>query len=350
MRTAVTPVAFQADFFTLHAAATALGTAVAAIEASHLARAGRPASLALGIALLTPIAADIAKLADSCRLAATNYEQVENSLVPAFLRGQQSTMAALAVATAAGLSAAASAVGLGETPVVPVPAGSSNGAAPANLQALLGTLNRASVSQEILVQVSERAEGRAFTLYLPGTNSWSPVPKTSAFDLTSDLAAMAGPGKSAPERAAIQALTQSGFGQRQGDTVAVVGYSEGGLAGANLVASGELTGLGGKVTNLVAVGSPISARPIPNGVNVLSLEHSNDPVPKLDLAEHRSNPSWKTIRLGSSGLLGHSLEGYRASLNGLRKGQLATINRELAAVFGEGTTKVNAYRAVRVSG
>lgn len=326
---------------------------IAMIEATHAARMGRPISFAYGLALLTPIVDDIRKLALSCLTSAANYESVENLLTPAFLKEFESVapeLARLVAAVGLGLDRA---LGGGETPVVATLAGSATVAAAASVPALLGRLQRASVSQQILVETGQGATGRRFTLYLPGTQYWSPVGSTKAFDLTSDLAAFAKPGFSAPERAAVQALKAQGFGGIPGDSVTVVGYSEGGIVGANLVSSGALTNLGGKVSGLVTVASPISAANLPEQTRVISIEHVDDPVPKLDLATNPKTTNWTTLKLKPEWLDTHELSSYQKDVVQLGEKRHSQLSQALAAMTGGHTTgsaTLTGYTASRIGG
>ncbi|MDE2408973.1 MAG: hypothetical protein KGL72_01560 [Actinomycetales bacterium] len=345
------PAKFAVDPFKLHIVGTVLLTSIAAIEASHLARAGRPVTMALGITLLTPIAEDIKQLAVSCFASAGNYESAEALLTPEFVKQFSSIEPQLARAVAAAGYFADRLIGGGETPVVATAVGSASVAAVASLSGLVGRLQRASVSQQILVENSAGPAGRQFTIYLPGTQDWAPVGSTKAFDLASDLAAFARPGVSAPERAAVQALSAKGFGTKPGDSLTLVGYSEGGIVGANLIASGAVTHLGGRVSGLVAVASPISAAQLPADTKVISLEHTDDLVPKLDLAEHKNTANWTTVKLNPSGLDTHYLHSYQESLSQLSPSEHSKLNEALANMRGgrlSGSAARTSFEAVRV--
>lgn len=346
------PAKFVVDPFKLHIVGTLLLTSIGVIEGSHLARAGRPLTMALGIALLTPIANDIKQLAHSCFASAGNYESAEALLTPEFMNKFADTEPQLARAVAAAGYLADRLLGGGETPVLATAVETASVTSVASLAGLVGRLQRASVSQQIVVENSPGPAGRQFTIYLPGTQSWAPVGSTKAFDLASDLAAFARPGVSAPERAAVQALIAKGFGTKPGDALTLVGYSEGGIVGANLIASGAVTHLGGRVAGLVAVASPISAAHLPADTKVISLEHTDDPVPKLDLAEHKNDSNWTTVRLNASGLDTHFLHSYQVSLSQMTPEEKASLNQALAKLTGghsAGYAARTGFEAVRVA-
>ena len=342
MAASVTPANFLVDPVELRKAGTVLLTAVALIEASHAARAGRPLAFIFGQATLAPIVADLIQLASVCGHSAANYEACEASLTPGFLKNFGAIEPTLAKAVAAFGLEIDTAIGGGETAVAISRVGTSGSISPQGTSDLLAKLEQASHSQQILVESGTGIAGRQFILYLPGTENWKPIPNSKVFDLTSDLAAMSKAGVSAPERAAVQALRASGFGSLPTDRLVIAGYSEGGLIGANLIASGAVANLGGRVAGLIAVASPISSAKIPESVKVLAIEHVNDPVPKLDLAEHQESTNWQTVKLKPSGLLGHSLTSYRESVRGLGLNQNLALDKHLSRILESNPLSRNA--------
>jgi hypothetical protein len=345
------PAQFSVDPFKLRAVGTLLLTSIAVIDASHMARAGRPITMALGIALLTPIADDIKQLALSCFTSAGNYESVEALLTPEFIKQLEGIAPEAAKLFSSGAFALEQFLNVGETPVKAAAVGTASQAAAASVPALLGRLQSASKNQEILVETAASSSGRRFTIYLPGTEWWWPTGNNKAFDITSDLAAFSKPGISAPERAAVQALAAKGFGSQLGDTVTVVGYSEGGIIGANLISSGALTHLGGAVSGLVAVASPISRAHLPPDTKVIAIEHVDDPVPALDFTK---NPSgWTTVKLSPGLLQTHELSSYQNSLAALPAKDLARLDSALTAMNAAQTSarsEVASFTALRVRG
>jgi len=338
MNTFPPPAKFLVEPYELRKAGTILLTSIAMIEASHASRAGRPVAFLYGQALLAPLVKDLVHLANACVHTAGNYESCEAALTPKFLAGFEQFEPLLVKAAAAVALAVETGLGGGETPVVVtqsrVTGGSASAAAGINgeanaLSALVHQLGATADAREISVEVSTHPDGRQFKVFIPGTENWQPLTSSNAFDLTSDLAAMAGPGVAAPERAVIKALKQLGFGTQHGDSILLTGYSEGGLVGANLIASGAVTALGGSVAGLVAVGSPISSSHLPAATRVISIEHVNDPVTRLDLSDARPTNHWFKQKLDPVGLLGHSLAGYRGSIDGLGAAETTKLSAEL---------------------
>lgn len=343
------PVKFLVDPFHVRLAAVALFSSISAIEATHLTRIGRPISFVYGQVMLAPIIRDIAKLALSCTHTAGNYESCEAALTPTMMKDVLAIQPGLAKALATFGLSMETLLGQGETPVTTKLQLTQPAAAATTLPALLERLAQAGSKSQIMLEITEGEPGgpRHFTIYLPGTANWSPITGDSPFDLTSDLTAMAGPGVSAPERAALQVLTSADFGRQSGDRLTIVGYSEGGLAGANLISSGAVTALGGSVAGLVSVASPMSAVRLPSETKVLALEHSNDPVPQLDLAERTETANWSTVKLPPASGIGHSMTGYQASVRNLAADLSGYLNHKFASLFGTGTATVAAYSAVR---
>jgi hypothetical protein len=349
----IAPAQFAVDPYKLRIVGTLLLSSIAFIEASHLARAGRPFTMGLGIALLTPIAEDIKQLAMSCFTSAGNYESVESLLTPEFVKQLEGIAPEAAKLLASGAYSVEKFFNVGETPVATQALGVASVAAAASVPALLSRLQQASAGQEVLVETASGATGRQFTVYLPGTEWWLPVGSSKAFDVTSDLAAFSKPGISAPERAAVQALSAKGFGTKPGDSVTVVGYSEGGIIGANLISSGALTHLGGAVSGLVAVASPISTAHLPADTKVITIDHVDDPVPGLDLAKNPTGHGWTTVKLDPAFLKTHELASYRESVGNLPAKEMAKLNSALAAMSGgqgSGNSQLSGFRAERVRG
>lgn len=162
-------------------------------------------------------------------------------------------------------------------------------------------------SGNIRIESYSGKRGRTLVLFLPGTAQWNPVGGHKAFDLQSDLELIGDGTKSNSYRAANAAL--SAFGAKYSDRLLVVGYSQGGLVGAELAAKHHLVGL-------VTMGSPIANEHIPNDVPVISLEHSNDVVPALSGKTNPIEANWVTasrhiqIAAGQTVFEAHEVRNY----------------------------------------
>jgi pimeloyl-ACP methyl ester carboxylesterase len=157
---------------------------------------------------------------------------------------------------------------------------------------------------------------RAWVVEIPGTQDWSPVPGPDPFDLTADVASMAG-RPSAAQRTVTRALELAGA--RPDEPVLLAGHSLGGMLAAGLAADPAFRARF-RVTHVVTAGSPVAEYPIPPGVQVLSLEHADDVVPALDGGLNPDRVGWVTVRqrirpgaVTADPLLTHGVEGYRAT-------------------------------------
>ena len=75
-------------------------------------------------------------------------------------------------------------------------------------------------------------------------------------------------------RAVVQAMREAGI--RPGEPVIEVGHSQGGLIAAQVAASGEFNSVA-----TVTFGAPSGEVPVPDGVDTVAVEHSDDIVPGM---------------------------------------------------------------------
>lgn len=132
----------------------------------------------------------------------------------------------------------------------------------------------------------------AHLVQLPGTKHWQPDPRSRAGlnDLASNLELMAGEPNARVEsvRLALRAA-----GVRPDEPVLLSGHSQGGMVAVR--AAEALTGEFA-VTHVVTAGSPVGRMPVPDGVQVLSLENRQDPVPRLDAVENAPRAGHVTVQ------------------------------------------------------
>lgn len=102
-------------------------------------------------------------------------------------------------------------------------------------------------------------------------------------------------GIDSPEVAAMPQILRAA-GVPTGASVALVGHSQGGLT-AIRAASSPAVSRQYRVTHVVTAGSPISRAAAPAGVQVLSIEHDRDIVPRLDGADDRPRAAHLTARV-----------------------------------------------------
>lgn len=133
----------------------------------------------------------------------------------------------------------------------------------------------------------------SYIVDIPGTKIWN-LPgdgKGNVNDLGTNLNAMAG-NPTTLENGVKEALSRAGVGPH--DPVMLVGHSQGGIVAAraanDFVTSGQYN-----VTHVVTAGSPIGRIPIPDTVQVLSLENSGDIVPHLDASDNPTTANRTTV-------------------------------------------------------
>ena len=153
-----------------------------------------------------------------------------------------------------------------------------------------------------VVEVPQADGSSAWILELPGTQDWSPRPAGNPFDLSTDVEAMAGEATFAAAGAAgvLEAVQRRRGRLGAGDPVMLVGHSQGGILAAAL-ASDRRFRARQRVTDVVAFGAPVSRFPVPADVRVLSVEHRQDPVARLDGGPSPDRAGWVTVERDLAG-------------------------------------------------
>ena len=168
----------------------------------------------------------------------------------------------------------------------------------------------------VRVLETTRADGgSAWVVVVPGTQEWSARAGANPFDLTTDVRALTGEATvaAAGVGAALDlARARSGHAGAD-DPVLLVGHSQGGMLAAAL-AGDPVFRRAHRVTHLVTTGAPVALFPVPASVRVLSVEHADDPVPRLDLTPNPASTSWLTVLAPAAtrpvDLTRHRLAGY----------------------------------------
>jgi hypothetical protein len=158
------------------------------------------------------------------------------------------------------------------------------------------------------------ADGRvAYIVDIPGTKVWN-LPggdKGSANDFGTNVDAMAG-NETVLQKGFEDAMRRAGIGPD--DPVMLVGHSQGGMVAAR-AANDFVTSHEFNVTHVVTAGSPVGRMPVPDSVQMLSLENSGDIVPHLDAAENPASDNRTTVKFDNqSGTVGgnHAIGGNYA--------------------------------------
>ncbi len=254
-------------------------------------------------------------LAEGLRTAARLYTDVEDG-VAAVLRG-----------VAAGADLAGVVGWLGDGVGGPALRAVTPGVAPTRIVCAsdLVRLGEGLEGGRVRVLEVDRGDGgSAWVVIVPGTQQWNPRAGPNPFDVTTDVRALVGdPTAAAAGVAAALDLARSGSTRASDDDpVLLVGHSQGGILAAALASDPGFTARH-RVTHVLTTGAPVGAFPVPDAVQVLSVENAADPVPGLDLTPNPVRPSWVTVRTEGSGarfdVRAHELEGYAASLTAVER-------------------------------
>lgn len=172
--------------------------------------------------------------------------------------------------------------------------------APTSLESLAAdTLNVADADAypgHVRVVEVPGLHGSSWVVQISGTQVWSPRAGDNPLDVTTDVRSMARESTvlaQAVDEALRQAKADSGR-DASADPVLLSGHSLGGIAAAGLAASPQFTARH-HVTHVVTMGSPVSRVPVPPGIQVMSLEHSQDPVPRLEGRRNPDRQHWVTV-------------------------------------------------------
>jgi pimeloyl-ACP methyl ester carboxylesterase len=168
--------------------------------------------------------------------------------------------------------------------------------------------NRENPNEEFstvrVMSVTQPDGSRAWVVQIPGTQVWPLTSGANPVDATNNLRLVAGQD-TAQNDAIRDAMRQARI--PSDEPVLLMGYSQGGITAMSLASHPE-TLAEFRVTNVMTVGSPVSRFTPPDGVSVLSLEHEQDPVPRLDGGANPDDADWVTVRRDSTGDLGRPVK------------------------------------------
>jgi hypothetical protein len=183
--------------------------------------------------------------------------------------------------------------------------------------------------------------GSVWVVEISGTQDWSLRAGATPFDVTTDVRSMAqeatvlaegvqqalaqaqaasdhaASDHAASDHAASDHAAAPGRATAGGPSapVMLVGHSLGGIAAAGLASSPRFTAEH-QVTHLVTMGAPVGRMPVPAETQVLSLEHTRDPVPRLEGQRNPDRATWVTVTRDAHGdgvdraTQTHDLRGY----------------------------------------
>ena len=178
-------------------------------------------------------------------------------------------------------------------------------------------------SSAIRIEVFQKPVGRDFVVYIPGTQSFLPGSK-NPLNLQSNFTAMGAVVQSPSQQAVSDALKQLGAGK--GDSVLLVGHSQGALIAGNIASSPQPF----QVKGLISLGGPIGHLDLK--VPVISVAHAADPVPLLSGRENPMRENWVSVssnREFASLVEAHRISGYVETTELLTKSENPGYRRVL---------------------
>lgn len=208
----------------------------------------------------------------------------------------------------------------------------SGGSGARNLRDIAERIHQTQEAKsEVRVERYVASNGReTFVLYVPGTQSGSGNP----FDFTSDAVLATDPQQSELAKAVKSALAEAGVTPES--NLVVAGYSLGGLLSSSIAEDPSFN-----VTGFVSLGAPIASAQIPASVPVISIEHSNDPIPTLTGETNPLTENWVTasrqveLSPGEVALNAHDLAEYRKSASMADQSSDYGLMRVREAVLGQ---------------
>ena len=123
------------------------------------------------------------------------------------------------------------------------------------------------------VRIDYFQDTETHVVYIGGTLSPEIESTQEPWDMTSNIQSIA-EQESGSYRATIEAMRQAGIDAQ--DNVIMVGHSQGGLIATQVAVSQEFA-----VTDVIAVGAPVSHIEVPENTSVLEIKHTEDFIPSL---------------------------------------------------------------------
>jgi hypothetical protein len=180
----------------------------------------------------------------------------------------------------------------------------SNASAPTDISTLaqnLISIDQLSIGSSIdqnnpdyaNIQIVQNGSGN-YIVEIPSTLAWAPSDNHAPNDLTSNLQALSSTHQSQLMEAVLDAMKKEKI--PAGSAIMLSGFSQGGIAAGALAEYIDKTpSLGYNVTHVVTFGAPIGQYDIPNKTQVISFEHSEDPVPATDGRSNPTQSNWTTL-------------------------------------------------------
>ena len=195
-------------------------------------------------------------------------------------------------------------------------------------------------------------EHPTWAVYVGGTVDWDAVATDEPWDLTANIAAMAGQNAGSFD-AVVQSMHAAGIDKS--DPVVIVGHSQGGLVATQVAASGVFG-----VRAVLTFGAPESKVPVPPGVATLTVEHTDDVVTALGGASLDDSDDRIRVRrevfvtdpvpLGEA-VPAHHLDRYRETariIDASPEENLQEFRKSETEIFGETPGEGRLWRGIRL--
>jgi hypothetical protein len=204
------------------------------------------------------------------------------------------------------------------------------------LHAPSGTLDRLSrVPENDQIRIERYDAPGApprFVVYIGPTETFSPVAAHEPWDLTSNVAAVAGLGAGSL-RATELAMHEAGV--RDSDEVQFIGFSQGGLIAARLASSGSWDAVG-----LETYGAPAGGIALPAGLAGMAIRNSDDFIPALagpQTDHHLLQVERRAFAPGvpiptSEPAPAHQREAYAATASAVDAAESRAVREQIAAM------------------
>lgn len=150
----------------------------------------------------------------------------------------------------------------------------------------------AKPGQVQVVRIDHGDDPPTWIVQIPGTQDWSPTRTDNPVDLTSNVNLMAMPDQTVIEQQVADAMREAGI--EPGQDVMLTGHSQGGIIAASMASDPDILDEF-DIKSVVTGGSPVGRFDIPDDISVMSLEHEQDVVPKLDGSDNPDRPNWTTV-------------------------------------------------------
>lgn len=204
---------------------------------------------------------------------------------------------------------------------------------------------------------AEHADGTTtWTVLLPGTQETT-LGGANPLDMTTNVQGFVGEPTDVAD-GVVQALADAGAGE--GDEIAFVGHSQGGIVANRLVADLRIRERY-RPTTVLSAGSPVANIALPEGVNAIALEHPEDVIVALDANDpandpHRVvvtrhvelDPEYGDPRFGEDTFAQtHGADAYARTadlLDQVNQPRVAEITEDLSRVLGGDDAEVTVWR------